>query len=82
VITVAHGGVPAARPVLVSVVRVVWCRAGGHVVSSSPCPDSQALRCGSRPRGRSRCSPTEPRARRRACRKHAWPRARLTSRAV
>ena len=39
VVAVAHGDVSTARPVLVSVVRVVWCRAGGHLVSS-PCPGS------------------------------------------
>ena len=40
VVAVAHGEVPAARPVLVSVVRVVWCRTGGHLLSAYPCPGS------------------------------------------
>ena len=40
VVAVAHGEVPLARPVLVSVVRVVWCRTGGHLLSAYPCPGS------------------------------------------
>ena len=40
VAAVAHGGVAATRTMLVSMVGVVRCGAGGHGVSSFPCPGS------------------------------------------
>jgi hypothetical protein len=40
VIAVAHGRVPATRPMLMSVIRVVWFRTSGHGESSFLCPES------------------------------------------
>src|SRR5271167_1758690 len=40
VAVVANGGVAASRPMLVSMVRVSRCGAGGHWVSSFPCSGS------------------------------------------
>jgi len=40
VAAVAHGGVAATRTMLVSMVGVVRCGAGGHRKSSLPCPGS------------------------------------------
>lgn len=37
---VPHGGVPASRTVLVSVVRMLGCGASSHRGSSFPCPGS------------------------------------------
>ena len=40
VAVVANGGVAASRPMLVSMVRMSRCAAGGHWVSSFPCSGS------------------------------------------
>lgn len=38
--TVAHGGVSAARPMLMSMVGMGWGRASRHGIVSFPCPRS------------------------------------------